>query len=134
MINCMVSLLAVIKSGVNNFKSSQVRIKKYKVIYGNLAQQAPLSVAMEGTKETGHPNDPNSSNLKRRHKYVIVGVGNGKDRSLAARFVVSWHNHTAQIKKAIKKAKSSNVCSTKGRVRDRSKARRQNRNHLSNRN
>ena len=110
---------------MNNLPTRQLRVKKYKVIYGNLPLQTPLHVTLN--ESTSNLAD-SSANLKRKYKYLIVGAGNGKERSLSAQLIVNWHNKTAQIKKAIKKAKTGTACVQKNRGRNPNKVRRQNGN------
>ena len=107
-----VFIFAVIKSGAKNknARSSQMSIKKFKVIYGNLVVQSPLSIGMNvSTLAMAESSAP----VRRKQKIVIVGVGNGKQNPLTARIVLNWNNKSAQIKKALKTAKKSDVCRRK---------------------
>lgn len=111
----------VIKSGAINVRASQLRVKKYKVIYGTLNYTAPLSVAVNETTTSNAIADSGIAGTaaasKRKQKFVIVGVGNGRDESspLTARTVLNWHSATTQLKRALKKAKSGDVCTRRNR-------------------
>lgn len=119
----------VIKSGAINVRASQLRVKKYKVIYGNLNSTAPLSMAVNETS-----NAIADSGLlglaasKRKQKFVIVGVGNGRETQFSARTVLNWHSATVQIKRALKKAKSGDVCTRRNRSAGRPGRRQKSRN------
>lgn len=109
----------VIKSGAINVRASQLRVKKYKVIYGNLNSTLPLNVAVNETMSNAIA-DSGLAGLalatsKRKQKFVIVGVGNGRETRFTARTVLNWHSATAQIKRALKKAKSGDVCTRRNR-------------------
>lgn len=118
---------AVIKSGAVNVRAHQLRVKKYKVIYGNLPAEAPLSLPTNESSNAISTSDP-LSNLKRKQKLVIVGVGNGKESALAVQSILSWNSSPAQMKRALKKAKSSDVCRRRNRSSGRASRRAQRNN------
>ena len=94
----------VIKSGVSRIRSKQVRIKKFKVIYGNINSTPPFILPVNQTNVI----TASSDNGKKKSKYIIVG--NGQENNLQARLLVCWAHNTAQIKKALRSAKSGQGC------------------------
>lgn len=99
-------------------RASQLRVKKYKVVYGNLNYTAPLSVAVNETTSNAITDSAIAGTpavSKRKQKFVIVGVGNGREIPFTARTVLNWHSATTQIKRALKKAKSGDVCTRRNR-------------------
>lgn len=108
----------VIKFGSNQFRNDQLRIKKYKLVQGNMGSlpaDSPLNISVNDTMTNDVITTLNSrSNVgRKKQKFIIIGVGNGSpDSPLIARVIVNWNNQTSTIKKAIKRSKMNGSCNS----------------------
>ncbi|KAH7641122.1 Secreted frizzled- protein 5 [Dermatophagoides farinae] len=104
----------VIKIGLNQIRNNRVRVKKFKPLFGTLNVSPPFiltlnkSMMIGSTESTGTTGMP--SIKPNREKFIVIGRGNNHAHDLSISLAVSWLKNTPQIKKAIRKVKSSNGC------------------------